>query len=301
VPTRLIDALKASNEVTIEAWIKQEDVEQSGPARIVTLSSDNSQRAVTLAHDGNMASYNYVSRLQTTDGDGNGAPELSTSLDFTSLSLHHVVYTRDSEGTEKMYVNGLKLADSKRYGDFSSWNDDYRLALANEVSGERPWKGVFYMVAIFNKAFSKEKVDKNFTQGFGQIRFANHLDTLTSNVAYKITPFVATNQGIVYGTARDFMYQNVALTDSLLSFYPNPNGGTFRVKVKNRDETVKIASLRIADFAGQVHYNTELDLSEGLLEKDFEIQLPPYMRSGFYTLMLISGDNAVAEKLVLIR
>ena len=119
------------------------------------------------------------------------------------------------------------MANGTRSGDFSSWTEDYRLFLANETTGDRPWKGIFYLVAIYNKALTLDQVENNYSAGFGQIRFTTKLDTLTPNVDYQLTPFINTDQGIVFGEPKDFLYQNVALTDSLLSFYPNPSNGSF--------------------------------------------------------------------------
>ncbi|MGM0474625.1 MAG: LamG-like jellyroll fold domain-containing protein, partial [Bacteroidota bacterium] len=297
----LIQELAATNEITLEAWIKQEEIEQSGPARIITLSSDNSERAATLAHEGNKAYYNYVSRLTTSKTDINGTPQLNTKQNFLSSSLHHVVYTRNSQGNEKIYVNGMVLASGKREGDFSSWDEDYQFALANEITGERPWQGILYLVALYNRALSSEEINSNYESGFGQIRFITELDTLESNVDYQLKPFISTDQGLVYGQSRNFIYQNVANTDSLLSIYPNPSNGSVFVTIKNRDENVKEGFIRLADFSGQVHFNKAIDLSEGLLEKIFELQLPASLQNGFYSLILIAGPCSVAEKFILMR
>ncbi|MFT6411341.1 MAG: hypothetical protein ACJAX8_001626, partial [Flavobacteriales bacterium] len=42
----------ASGEITLEAWVIAEDSEQSGPARIVTISSGASNRNAMLGQDG---------------------------------------------------------------------------------------------------------------------------------------------------------------------------------------------------------------------------------------------------------
>lgn len=300
-PTRLINALSATNEITLEAWVKQEKVGQSGPARLLTLSADNSRRAITLAHEGNKAYYNYVSRVNTSQTDINGAPEIKTSQNFISSSLHHVVYTRNNLGRENIYINGMMLASGNREGDFSSWESDYKFALANEISGERPWNGIFYLVAVYNRALSSEEVNQNYDSGFGQIRFTNELDTLESNVAYTLKPFVITDQGLVYGKTRDFMYQNVAQSDNLFSLYPNPNSGSIFISVKSRDENIKQGYLRLTDFTGTLHFTEVLDLSEGLLEKVFEFQLPFSLKNGLYSLILNTGTSSVAQKFILMR
>ncbi|MDA1277578.1 MAG: hypothetical protein O2960_26550, partial [Verrucomicrobia bacterium] len=43
-PGRIIEAVRRSNELTIEAWIRPADDKQTGPARIVTLSRNGTER-----------------------------------------------------------------------------------------------------------------------------------------------------------------------------------------------------------------------------------------------------------------
>ncbi|MBN1187051.1 MAG: fibronectin type III domain-containing protein [Bacteroidales bacterium] len=300
-PTRLMQALSATNEITLEVWVKQEKIGQSGPARLVTLSADNSRRAITLAHEGNKAFYNYVSRLNTSSTDINGTPEIKTSQNFVSSSLHHVVYTRNNLGTEKIYINGVVLASGDREGDFSSWESDYQFALANELTGERPWKGIFYLVAVYDRALNSEEVNQNYQSGFGKLRFTTELDTLESNVAYSLKPFITTDQGLVYGEEKDFIYQNVNQLDGDFAFYPNPNNGSIFLTVKNTDENIKQGYLKITDFSGALHFTKVLDFSEGLLEKVIELRLPDSLKDGLYSLILITGSRCAAQKFILMR
>ncbi len=300
-PDKLIDEISRTDEITMEVWIRQDLIEQSGPARIITLSEGTEQRAITLGHEGNSSMFNYNVRLNTSSTGVNGFPQLSTQSGFFSETLHHVVYSRTRDGTEDIYVNGVKVASGNKTGNFASWSDANRFALGNEISLDRPWKGVFYLAAVYNRAFSEEDVLTNYNAGIGPIQFSIQLDTLNPNVNYTLTPFVSTNQGVVYGDAKEFIYRNVTLTDTVLAFYPNPNNGSFSVIIKNNDMDLKQASLRIADLAGQIHYNTELDVSEGIIEKEFRIELPANIPSGLYILILIAGSNSVAEKLVLVR
>jgi hypothetical protein len=83
-PTRLLNSLKASKEITIEAWVKPAStVEQNmQPARIVTFSADTGQRNFTLGqtYDGY-----YQVRLRTTKTDDNGT-QLLSSRDITRVT-----------------------------------------------------------------------------------------------------------------------------------------------------------------------------------------------------------------------
>ena len=73
---RLTAAMQDSNAFTLEAWITPATLEQSGPARIVTVSQDNSHRNATLGQMDNL----YQVRLRTTVTSGNGLPGLETGV-----------------------------------------------------------------------------------------------------------------------------------------------------------------------------------------------------------------------------
>jgi hypothetical protein len=76
-----------------------------------------------------------------------------------------VVYTRDASGEARIYVNGVERGSGTVGGDFSNWNESYRLALTNELTEDRPWLGEFHLVAIFNRALSQDEVSQNFNAG----------------------------------------------------------------------------------------------------------------------------------------
>jgi hypothetical protein len=79
--TKLIEAVKKSNTITIEAWIKPENSAQSGPARIVSLSTDASSRNFTLGQSGD----SYEIRFRTTATSQNGEPALSSPGEDQSI------------------------------------------------------------------------------------------------------------------------------------------------------------------------------------------------------------------------
>jgi hypothetical protein len=71
---KVIDAVKKSNAITIEAWLKPAGNSQSGASRIVSLSVDASQRNFTLGQDKEA----YDVRLRATGSDKNGMPSTSS-------------------------------------------------------------------------------------------------------------------------------------------------------------------------------------------------------------------------------
>ena len=62
-------------------------------------------------------------------------------------------------------------------GTLSNWSDSFPLVLANEVTGERPWLGTFYLVAIYDRALTAKEVTRNFQAG-ARRRSAAHIAQL---------------------------------------------------------------------------------------------------------------------------
>ncbi|WP_372726046.1 DUF1592 domain-containing protein, partial [Novipirellula sp.] len=159
--TKIIDSVKRSGEITIEAWIKPANNSQAGPARIVSLSSDTSHRNATLGQDKDMVDI----RLRSTKTDRNGLPSTASPRKSLQTKLTHVVFTRDRKGTATIYLDGRKVANRRVAGDLGNWDAKHLLILANEATGDRPWIGELHMVAIFAYALSEPQVQQNFAAG----------------------------------------------------------------------------------------------------------------------------------------
>lgn len=154
-------AIKQSGEISIEAWVKPADDKQAGPARIVSLSSDPGQRNFTLGQDGGK----FDVRLRTTSTNTNGIPSISTADTAVKAELTHILYTRDKGGAACIYVNGKPVTTQKVEGDLSNWSDDFRLIVANELTGDRTWRGDLHLVGIYGRALSSDEITQNFAAG----------------------------------------------------------------------------------------------------------------------------------------
>ncbi len=72
--TKIIEAVRRTGSLSLQAWITPANTTQSGPARIVSLSKDPSQRNFTLGQGGAA----YEMRFRTTTTSANGEPSLWT-------------------------------------------------------------------------------------------------------------------------------------------------------------------------------------------------------------------------------
>ncbi|MDP7048325.1 MAG: DUF1592 domain-containing protein [Verrucomicrobiota bacterium] len=158
---KLFNAVRRSGEITLEAWVRPANTRQDGPARIVTLSGNTSERNFTLGQEGDTIDV----RLRTTKTSGNGAPSLGGPKRSLTTKLIHIVYTRNRGGQARLFLNGKLRVEKRIAGATSNWNANYRLALANELSKDRPWLGTFHLVAIYGRDLSPGEVTAHFRAG----------------------------------------------------------------------------------------------------------------------------------------
>jgi hypothetical protein len=162
---KVIKAARASNEITIEAWLKPADITLDAPPRIVTLSADYHHANLQLIQAGNI----YDARLRTTETTLSGRPSLATPSGSLTADLTHVVYTRAASGLARFYIDGEKLVGKAIGGDFANWDADYHLALANELTGSRAWLGEYHLVAVYGRALRATEVKQNYDAGIESV------------------------------------------------------------------------------------------------------------------------------------
>ncbi|HEY2250285.1 MAG TPA: DUF1592 domain-containing protein, partial [Planctomycetaceae bacterium] len=159
--SRLIESLKQSGAITIEAWVRPANTNQKGPARIATLSRNTLERNFTLGQEGDK----FDVRLRTTATDANGIPSMPAKEKTLTTELTHVVYTHERSGRTRIYINGKLNAEQNVGGATSNWDGGYRLALANELTGDRPWLGTYRLLAIYSRELQPQEVEQNFKAG----------------------------------------------------------------------------------------------------------------------------------------
>ncbi len=155
-----------TNEITLEAWILPSNNTQNGPARIVTLSRDESNRNITLGQEADK----FEVRLRTSLTDENGKPSLFSTENTIKTSLTHIVYTRKNNGKVNLFVNAKLDTTFNIGGDFTNWDSTYFLSLGDEITGNKLWKGRFYLLSIYNRALDQLEVLHNYNVRFKGVR-----------------------------------------------------------------------------------------------------------------------------------
>ena len=142
----LLAACGESGQLTIEAVITPDNLTQGGPARIVTFSLDSNLRNFTLGQEG----ATLVMRLRTTFNSGNAMSPQFILGRIEARTPVHVIVSYFS-GNFYCYLNGeTVLSSGKLAGDFTNWVPCH-LLFGDEWTGGRPWSGVLFDVALYNR------------------------------------------------------------------------------------------------------------------------------------------------------
>jgi hypothetical protein len=163
-PHKVHTRLMATNRLTVVGQVRFSNTTQTGPARIITLSTDTGNRNFTLGQQGQK----FVARLRSTGGgnpgDSNGMPEMLTG-DVITSTTHNYAFAMVYNGSTlrirwKNLNNGSTGSTSvSRSGTFANWNTSYRLIYGDEDSNDRPWLGRNYHTAAFDVALTDSEID----------------------------------------------------------------------------------------------------------------------------------------------
>jgi hypothetical protein len=153
--------LIAGSGITVEVWAATNDLDQSGPARIISYSLNPEQRNFTLGQQNS----SLIFRLRTTETDLNGVfPFNEVRGVFDTKDIKHIVVTYDFN-QQDVYVNGSQVAKKNcPTGTLDNWNPAFPLIIGNEANWERPWLGKVFYAAIYNRPLRTEEIQKHYSK-----------------------------------------------------------------------------------------------------------------------------------------
>ena len=152
----LLTACRKSNQLTVEAVIHPDRLDQSGPARIVTFSSSAYSRNFTLGQERDK----LIFRLRTPKSGDNGVNPETAVCSIRAGSPLHVVVTYQP-GRLVGYVDGKEVYRGESVqGDLSNWAP-HHLVFGDEFDGNRDWSGTLEGVAIYSRALEPGEIQRN--------------------------------------------------------------------------------------------------------------------------------------------
>jgi hypothetical protein len=161
-PRPFYEAVAASQEFTVEAWVTPADVTQSGPARIVTLAKGTTDTNFLVGQ----GSWEGPSdRVEARLHERSGEYFLRTAGGSIEASLTHIVMTRSADSLVRVYVDGEVAVEREMAASLRSWDPSFLLGIGNEMDGSRPWRGTYHLVALYGTALDDDDVATNFLAG----------------------------------------------------------------------------------------------------------------------------------------
>ncbi len=157
---KVINALRASNSSSFEAWVQPSNVNQRGPTRLIAIAKDPYQRNYLLGQE---ADEIHV-RLRHS-GKSADKPHLITGNSPLHTRMMHVVHTYDGN-SERLYIDGvLQPTQIARSGSYSNWYPNHLLTIGNEATNNRPFAGHIKLVAIYDRALGDAEIKQNLAAG----------------------------------------------------------------------------------------------------------------------------------------
>ena len=148
---RISGALQSTGAFTVEALVTTFSANQKGPARILSLSKNSSERNLTLGQEGEW----LVMRLRSDTKDPNGTRhEVRLCQLIPGETVHVLLTSRDGETV--CYRDGEEVFRGTQFGDLKSWTA-MPLTFGDEIGGGRNWRGSLDSVAIFDRFLSPKE------------------------------------------------------------------------------------------------------------------------------------------------
>lgn len=135
--SKLLEAIKKDRSFQLKLRVKSAESDQQGPARILTVSKNTSERNLSLAQRGT----SLVIRLRTKSTTVNGVPELVFENLFHGLQWVDINLEVTPETIELSIENRIIYSNQNSMSPIDSWSDRYHIALGNELTANRPWRG----------------------------------------------------------------------------------------------------------------------------------------------------------------
>lgn len=149
----IVEACRKTNELTIEAAITPTRGDQTGPARIITCSSNPTARNFVLAQDHD----SLIFEVNTKPG-GTTTARLGK---LTAGKLQHVVLTC-APASLQCFIDGQALpVAASPPGNFSGWTEQ-QLVMGDEYTGKYNWSGRLEGIAIFNRALTPDEAARHY-------------------------------------------------------------------------------------------------------------------------------------------
>jgi glucose/arabinose dehydrogenase len=252
----IVNAAKQSNEITIEAWVAPDSGASAAPG-FVALIGDNAtawNASLTQGYFANDPSDRWEARVRTSTRYTNRATGARGAV---GTGLTHLVLTRTSGSTARLYVNGVQVGQVATTGTFSPWSAAMPLTIGGDPNGANTFRGTVNLVAVYSRALTAAEVITNRDAGPAPVPTASSPEITSEPDDVTVAPGTAATFSVEAtggGTLTYVWSRNgvpipgaTSPTYQLLDPDLGDDGATFTVTVSNEVGAVssRTATLRV--------------------------------------------------------
>jgi uncharacterized protein YjiK len=160
--TKVSDAVRASNEYTMEVWLTPSVASPTAPAWVAGIARTTTSRNAVLSQGFGISAPTDVweHRLRSS-GSYSGRV---THSPVTAGTRVHLVVTRLANGNYRIYVDGIRRGVGSSPGTLT-WDRTLPLVVGADATGGNPFSGTIDMVAVYSRALTDAEVAQNHQAG----------------------------------------------------------------------------------------------------------------------------------------
>jgi hypothetical protein len=167
---KVIAAIRRTRAFTVETWLDVKNSVQDGPAQILAFEAQNNKSWFTLAQGAAGSTNDFLNiDIQFDQPARAWASPLTSPSGSLPAGLAHVVYTRDAEGHERVFVNTQLVAERDYPGSFAQWSDDVALLVGDDKKNDPDtdqWQGRILHLSIYDRPLDEDEIVRRYVPTF---------------------------------------------------------------------------------------------------------------------------------------
>lgn len=164
--TKVLQSVNSTEEFSLECWLKSSSHENNEIQQIVALENKSGKLfSISQNNTTSQGLYNYFVNFRTASTNNMGHPDFYLNKSFDYHNVKHLVYTRDENGNESFFVDGVLYNTNIRPSNLDNWLGDFYLVVGGAIDGANKWHGSMYHLSFYNKVLSNNQIQQNYKAG----------------------------------------------------------------------------------------------------------------------------------------
>lgn len=163
--TKLMRALRATNAMSFELWIKPQKSNPYAPAQIFEITGRNNRNWLTVCQGQKGGSNTFISMDIRQGAVHKNWKDPFQSAEYSlPEELTQVIFTQSAAGNACIYINGKLVAKRQQEPRICDWEDDFKLIIGRHRNNKDTvnWDGEIHHLSFYDRAFTAEEVCRRY-------------------------------------------------------------------------------------------------------------------------------------------